>query len=95
MILGLLALGLAVSTAGAKSPACVAGNTVLVDEIEGLASPTAYTERGPGANATRPPAAMQYVCNYNCARSCRQSFGRCTTRECRQQFDACIRACGC
>jgi|KBSSwiStaDraftv2_1062776.scaffolds.fasta_scaffold682533_2 hypothetical protein len=97
LLLGFLALGIAGFTAGSAGagPAnCAPETAALLDEVEAMASPTAYAERystAPRAN----PDEQQLACNSACARGCAARFSRCPTRECRQQFNACVRGCGC
>lgn len=99
VVLGFLALGIAGFSAGgaAAGPANCAPNAASVlGEDEVLADLAALTEQPSAARrSTVSDGAQQYACNSSCARACAARFGRCPTRECRQQFNACVRGCGC
>ena len=99
VVLGFLALGIAGFSAGgaAAGPASCAPNAASVlDQDEALADLVALTEQPSTARRNMlSDGAQQYACNSSCARACASRFGRCPTRECRQQFSACVRGCGC
>ncbi|HEY7611218.1 MAG TPA: hypothetical protein VIF14_18475 [Alphaproteobacteria bacterium] len=98
LVLGLLVLGSAGLSAGgaAAGPAhCAPDTASLLDEVAALANPASYAERGSTTRRANLAEAQQYACNSACARACAARFGRCPTRECRQQFSACVRGCGC
>lgn len=100
LILGFLALGItgfSAPAAEAGAARCVSAPADVLDGIETLAGgalPAAQTE-GPAARRASPPAGEQMACNSSCARSCRQNYGGCYTRECRIRYNACVRGCGC
>ena len=96
LVLGLLALGIAgfsAKQAEAGAARCAPASAIL-DELAGIAVPAAQTE-GPAMRRASPPEGQQLACNSSCARSCSQRFSGCNTRECRQQYNACVRGCGC
>jgi len=99
LVLGFLALGsfgLSASTAGAGPANCAASATTALDDIAALAAPAAQVEDPAAKHRSTPPADRpQLACNSGCLRSCSQQFGNCPTRQCRQQFNACVRRCGC
>lgn len=101
LLLGFLALGSAgVSAASAAGPAaCTPQAGSILDEIERLtapeASPAAHVEKPAAAPRSGIETGPQLACNSGCANSCRRRFGHCPTRQCRQQYYACIRSCGC
>ena len=96
-VLGFLALGIVgfpAGDAGAGPANCAPDAAALLDDVEAMADPVAYAER----LATTHRANLgeqQLACNSSCARGCAARFGRCPTRECRQQFSSCVRGCGC
>jgi hypothetical protein len=100
LVLGFLALGIAgfsapAAEAGAARCLPAAGDALAgLDALESGAVPTAQKE-GPTPPRASPPAGEQLACNSACARSCRQSYGGCYTRECRIRYNACVRGCGC
>lgn len=97
LLLGFLALGIAGLSAGgaAAGPANCAPNAALIlDEDDGMVALAALTEH-PSLRRSTISDGPQYACNSQCARSCAARFGRCPTRQCRQQFNACVRGCGC
>jgi hypothetical protein len=97
LVLGFLALGIAGFTSGgaAAGPAnCAPDTSTILDEMEALANPVSYAERALPRRANLAEQ-QQFACNSACARACAARFGRCPTRECRQQFSACVRGCGC
>ncbi|MGH7005308.1 MAG: hypothetical protein ACREIP_15300 [Alphaproteobacteria bacterium] len=97
LILGFLALGIAGFSAGpaeAAAAQCAPTAASVLDELEAMTVPAAQTE-GPATRRASPAEGRQLACNSSCARSCSQRFGSCHTRECRQQYNACIRGCGC
>ena len=96
LVLGFLALGIAGLAAGRADagPAnCAPDTAALLDEVEAMASPAAFAERA--STTRRANLGEQLACNSACARGCSQRFGRCQSRDCRQQFSACVRSCGC
>ncbi|MCW5773308.1 MAG: hypothetical protein KIT16_16830 [Rhodospirillaceae bacterium] len=97
VVLGFLALGIAgMSAASAAGPAaCAPGTGSVLDDIERMATPASYAEKPSAAPRTTYGAGPQLACNSGCANACRQRFGHCPTRQCRQQYYACIRSCGC
>ena len=98
LLLGFLALGIAAFSGGvaAAGPAnCAPDAAAILDGGDPLADLAALTERPSAARRAQLSDAPQYACNSACARSCAARFGRCPTRECRQQFNACVRGCGC
>ena len=98
LLLGFLALGIAAFSGGvaAAGPAnCAPDSASILDEVEAMVDLAALTERPSAARRAQLSDAPQYACNSACARSCAARFGRCPTRECRQQFSACVRGCGC
>jgi hypothetical protein len=98
VVLGFLALGIAGFSAGgaAAGPArCAPNAATVLDQDEALADLVALTEQPATAPRGTLSDGAQYACNSSCARACAARFGRCPTRECRQQFSACVRGCGC
>ena len=99
LILGLLALGIAGVPAShaeaeqARAAQCAPTADTAISDLDALAAPASYTERP--ASRAAPADGPQLACNSACARSCAQRFGGCRTRECRQQYGACVRGCGC
>src|SRR5262245_56487751 len=95
VLLAFLALGMAGFSGGASAgPANCAPNAAsILDDLEAMADPAALVER-PSLRGNASDGA-QYACNSSCARACASRFGSCPTRECRQQFSACVRGCGC
>ena len=99
LVLGFLALasvGLPTSAAGA-GPANCAPSGVLDDAnvLASLVTPAAQVEGPAAKNRSTPVEGPQYACNSGCARACSQRFGNCPTRQCRQQYNSCVRSCGC
>jgi len=101
LVLGFLALGIAgfsapSAEAGAARCLPTAADTAAatLDTLEAMALPAAQSE-GPAARRANPAEGQQMACNSSCARACSQRFGGCQTRECRQQYNNCVRACGC
>jgi len=97
LVLGFLAIGIAgfsARSAEAGVAQCAPTAASILDEVEALAIPTSQTE-GPAARRASPPAGEQTACNSSCARSCSQRFGGCQTRDCRRQYNSCVRGCGC
>ena len=98
LVLGFLALGIAGLSAGgaAAGPAnCALDTASILDDVEAMANPAAYAEQASPRLRANLSDTRQYACNSACARACAARFGRCPTRECRQQFSACVRGCGC
>ena len=97
LVLGFLALGIAglsAGNAGAGPAACAPEATAVLDEVEAMVDPASYAER-PSASHRIAIGEQHLACNSACARGCAARFARCPTRECRQQFSACVRGCGC
>lgn len=97
-VLAFLALGIVGLSGGgaAAGPAnCAPDAASILDGVEAMANPASYAERASAARRANLAEAPQYACNSACARACAARFGRCPTRECRQQFSACVRGCGC
>lgn len=97
LLLGFLALGIAGFSAGgaAAGPAnCAPDAAALLDRDDALTELAALTEKPSARRGTLSDGA-QFACNSACARACAARFGRCPTRQCRQQFNACVRSCGC
>mgnify|MGYP000855396542 CR=1 FL=1 len=97
LLLGFLALGLAGLSAGgaAAGPAnCAPEATSVASADDPMVELAALTEH-PSVRRSTLSDGPHYACNSQCARSCAARFGRCPTRECRQQFNACVRGCGC
>lgn len=99
-LLVFLAIGSAGVTAGtaAAGPAnCALDAAAQIDNAEkadAMAELVALAEKmSPRTNLLAE--GPQYACNSSCARACSARFGSCGTRECRQQFSACVRSCGC
>lgn len=98
LVLGFLALagvGLAAGTARAGAAACAPHAASILDDVADMADPAAYAESPAARGRSTLAEGTQLACNSACARACAQRFGRCPTRECRQQFSACVRGCGC
>lgn len=98
VLLGFLALGIAGLSSGgaAAGPANCAPNAASVlDKVEAMVDLATLTEHPAAAQRGTVSDGTQYACNSACARGCAARFGRCPTRECRQQFSACVRGCGC
>jgi hypothetical protein len=107
LVLGFLAfasVGITGSTAGAGPANCAPGSAAVLDGantfdanalLAGIAVPAAQVEGPAAKNRSLPTDGPQYACNRSCARACSQRFGNCPTRQCRQQFNACVRSCGC
>jgi hypothetical protein len=99
LVLGFLALasaGFSGSTAGAGPANCAPGAAVIEDASALLGLVPAAQAEGPAAkHRSLPVEGRQYACNTSCARACSARFGNCPTRQCRQQFNACVRSCGC
>jgi hypothetical protein len=98
LAIGILALGIAglsATPAGAGPANCPPNAAAMLDDVEVLADPAAHAERPFDRNRAAPAGQPRLACNSACARACAQRFGRCPTRECRQQFNACVRGCGC
>ena len=98
LLLGFLALGIAGFSGGgaAAGPAnCAPNAAAILDEGDALTELAALTEQPSAARRSTLSDGQQFACNSQCARSCAARFGRCPTRECRQQFNACVRGCGC
>ncbi len=96
LVLGFLALGIAGFAAGgaaAMPPQC-APNASVHDDDDALAQLASLAEQ-PSMRRNLLSDGAHYACNSSCARSCAARFGSCPTRECRQQFNACVRGCGC
>lgn len=96
-LLGFLALGIAGFSAdgAAAGPAnCAPDAASILDRGDALTELAALTEQ-PSARRNTLSGGPQYACNSQCARACAARFGRCPTRQCRQQFNACVRSCGC
>ena len=88
--------GLSADNAAAGPANCAPTAATLVDETKAMADLVALTEQGrPVSRANLLSEAPQLACNSSCARACGARFGSCQTRECRQQFSACVRGCGC
>ena len=97
LVMGILALGIAglsATAAGAGPANCPPDAASVLDDVEEMATPAAHAER-PFARNRAPGDQPRLACNSACARACAQRFGNCRTRECRQQFNACVRGCGC
>ncbi len=95
LVLGFLALGVAGMSAGSATASlanCAPSAAAGVDDVFDL---VAHTEGTSAVRHVRPAEGPQLACNSACARGCAARFGRCPTRECRQQFSACVRGCGC
>ena len=98
VLLGFLALGIAgfsAGSAGAGPANCAPDAASILDEVEAMVDLAALAERPATASRGNVAEGTQYACNSSCARACAARFGRCPTRECRQQFSACVRGCGC
>jgi hypothetical protein len=97
VLLGLLVLGSAGLSGGAAAGLanCAPESASILDDVEAMANPVSYAERASVARRADLAEAPQLACNSACARACAARFGRCPTRECRQQFSACVRGCGC
>ena len=99
LLLGLLALGgfgLSAATTVAAPATCAASVATSLDNADIFAVPAAQIEGPAAKNRSTPPVdGPQLACNSSCARSCSQQFSQCPTRQCRQQFNACVRGCGC
>jgi hypothetical protein len=98
LVLCFLALGsagLSATSAGAGPANCAPDTALILGEGEDLATPAALAERSATNARSTLLQGEQLACNSACARSCAQRFGQCPTRQCRQQFNACVRACGC
>ena len=96
LLLGFLALGIAgLGSANAGPANCAPDAASVLDDVAAMADPAAYAERAPPVRSGNLAEGMQLACNSSCARACASRFGRCPTRECRQQFSACVRGCGC
>ena len=98
VLLGFLALGIAgfsAGSAGAGPANCASDSGSILDEVEAMVDLASLTERTAAVRHGNLAESQQYACNSSCARSCAARFGRCPTRECRQQFSACVRGCGC
>jgi hypothetical protein len=99
-LLVFLAIGSAGFNAGtaAAGPANCAFDTAATiekaEKADAMADLVALTEKM-SPRTTQLTEAPQYACNSSCARACSARFGSCGTRECRQQFSACVRSCGC
>ncbi len=88
--------GLSAGSASAGPAACAPAAAAMVDETEAMADLVALTEQGrPSSRMNLLAESPQLACNSSCARACGARFGNCPTRECRQQFSACVRSCGC
>ncbi len=97
LLLGFLALGIAGFSAGgaAAGPAnCAPNAESVLGNDDPMVELAALTEK-PSASRSTLSDGQQYACNSQCARSCAARFGSCPTRQCRQQFNACVRSCGC
>jgi hypothetical protein len=95
---GFLALGIAgfsAGSAGAGPANCAPDSASILDEVEAMVDLASLTERPATVRHGNLTDRQQFACNSSCARACAASFGRCPTRECRQQFSACVRNCGC
>jgi hypothetical protein len=98
VLLGFLALGIAgfsAGSAGAGPANCAPDSASILDEVEAMVDLASLTERPAAARRSDLAESQQFACNSSCARACAARFGRCPTRECRQQFSACVRGCGC
>jgi len=97
VLLAFLALGIAgfSGSAGAGPANCAPNAASILDDADPTADLAALMERPSTAMRGNLSDGMQYACNSQCARGCAARFGRCPTRECRQQFSACVRGCGC
>lgn len=101
LVLGFLALGsvgFSGSTADAGPARCAPGSAAVIDEANAFLAglvPAAQVEGPAARNRSLPVEGSQYACNTSCARACSARFGNCPTRQCRQQFNACVRSCGC
>lgn len=98
-VLVFLAFGTAGFSAGnaAAGPAnCAPTAAALANDADAMADFVALTEHGrPASRSSLLAEGTELACNSSCARACSARFGRCPTRECRQQFSACVRGCGC
>jgi hypothetical protein len=86
--------GLSAGTAAAGPANCAPNSAVMQDDRDAMAELVALTEPGRPSRLSQM-SETQLACNSSCARACAARFGRCPTRECRQQFSACVRGCGC
>ena len=88
--------GLSARDAAAGPANCAPTAAALVDSNAAMADLVALTEQGrPASRLNQLGELPQLACNSSCARACGARFGNCPTRECRQQFSACVRGCGC
>jgi len=98
VLLGFLALGIAglsAGSAGAGPANCAPQGATVLDDVETALDLVAYAERAKPSRNANLAEGEQFACNSACARGCAARFGKCPTRECRQQFSACVRGCGC
>lgn len=98
LLLGFLALGIAgfSSEKAAAAPAsCLPPAASILDQVDSLAQPASLTEKASPRAGIAKPDEPALACNSSCARSCSSRFSRCTTRSCRDQYQSCIRSCGC
>lgn len=86
--------GLAADNAAAGPANCAPAASALANGADAMADLVALTEQGRPASRILAEG-TELACNSSCARACSARFGRCPTRECRQQFSACVRGCGC
>ena len=87
--------GLSAGNAAAGPANCAPAAAAMADDAEAMADLVVLTEQGRPVRLNLLSEAPQLACNSSCARACGARFGRCPTRQCKEQFSACMRGCGC